>query len=127
MKLPVILICAIAGIYILGDAVLAPAPAPEHPGYVDAVLASRVVMAAIRLAIVFAGGFVVLSVIGLVDQRRWLTKVGPVQVSEDVGVVDVGRKQSVSDLAQARAAIGKLRQELANSERTVNRLRRESD
>jgi len=116
MKLLALLICGAAGIYVLGDAVLAPTPAPEHPGYVDAVLASRVVIAAIRLAIVFAGGFVVLSVIGLVDQRRWLTKVGPVQVSEDVGAVDVGRERFVSDLAQARAVIGKLRQELSEAD-----------
>jgi|GEM_PF-6776670 len=61
---------------------LAPTPVPEHPGLIDAVLASRAVMAAVRLAIVLAGAYIVISVNALITQRRWLVRVGPVQVSE---------------------------------------------
>jgi hypothetical protein len=57
------------------DAALAPTPAPQHPDFIDALFASRAVVAAIRIAIVFAAGFLVLSVIALVAQRRWLTQV----------------------------------------------------
>ena len=89
---------------------------------VDAVLASRMVVAAIRLAIVFAGGFVVLSVIALVGQRRWLTKVGPVQVSDDVTTVYGDRSQLASELALFRALVDNLRQELADAEEEVERL-----
>lgn len=82
MKLPATLLCAAIGIYVLGDAMLAPTPVPEHPGFIDAVLASRAVMAAVRLAIVLAGAYIVISVIALITQRRWVIRVGPVQVSE---------------------------------------------
>jgi hypothetical protein len=109
MKLAAILLLAAAGIYAIGDAVLAPSPAPEHPGFVDAVLASRAVMAAIRLAIIFAGAFVIASVVALASQERWLTRVGPVEVSD----VDAVSQRRGEEIAQDRDTIAKLRQQLA--------------
>jgi len=71
IKLSAILLLAAAGIYAIGDAVLAPTPTPENPGFVDAVLASRPVIVTIRLAIIFAGVFVVASVVASIAQGRW--------------------------------------------------------
>jgi hypothetical protein len=109
MKRAAILLLAAAGIYAIGDAVLAPTPAPEHPGFVDAVLASRAVMAAIRLAIIFAAAFVVGSVVALAGQERWLTRVGPVEVSD----LDAVNQRRGGEIAEARETIAKLRQQLA--------------
>ncbi|HEV2790622.1 MAG TPA: hypothetical protein VGV69_04915 [Solirubrobacterales bacterium] len=78
---PAAIVLAAAAAYAIGEAVLASAPVPEQPGFVDTVLASRAVVAAIRLAIIFAGVFVVLSVIALIARGQWLTRIGPVQVS----------------------------------------------
>jgi hypothetical protein len=68
----------------VGDAVLAPTPVSTQPDFIDTVLASRAAVAAIRIAIVFAALFVALSVIALTAQRRWLTRVGPVEVSAEL-------------------------------------------
>jgi hypothetical protein len=63
LAVPSMLVLFGAGIYAIGDAVLAPAPTPDHPGFVDTILGSRAVVAAIRLAVIFAGTFVVVSVV----------------------------------------------------------------
>jgi hypothetical protein len=111
MKPAAILLLAAAGIYAIGDAVLAPTPTPEHPGFVDAVLASRAVIAAIRLAIIFAGAFVVASVVALVRQERWLTRVGPVQVSE----ANTGEWQR-KEIEQTREGLDKIRQKITRAD-----------
>ena len=111
MKLPALLICAIAGIYILGDAVLA--PAPERPDLVDAMLASRAALAAMRLAVVFGGVYVVVSVIALIAQGRWLIRVGPVEVSEQVADATSQNARLEGELAEMREASASLRQELS--------------
>jgi hypothetical protein len=67
---PTMLVLFAAGIFAIGDAVLAPAPASDHPGFVDTVLGSRAVVAAIRLAVIFAGVFIVASVVALIAQGQ---------------------------------------------------------
>jgi hypothetical protein len=109
-----------AGIYVIGDAVPAPAPTPDHPGFVDTVLGSRAVVAAIRLAVIFAGVFVVISVVALIARGQWLTKVGPVEVSERVRTVDAESRQFEQSLAQAAERIDKLRQEIAGYKELVD-------
>ncbi len=66
---PVLLVLLVAAAYAIGDAILAPAPAAKDPGFIDTVIASRAVVAAIRVAIVFASCFVVASVVAL-DRAR---------------------------------------------------------
>jgi len=113
MKLAATVLLVAAGIYAIGDAVLAPTPTPEHPGFVDAVLASRAVMAAIRLAIIFAGAFVIVSVVALIARRQWLTRIGPVEVSTPVAHVEADNQQLEGELARAMEDIATLRQELS--------------
>jgi hypothetical protein len=73
-----------AGLYAIGDAVLAPTPVAENPGFVDTVLASRAVVAAVRIAIIAAAVYIVISAVWLVANGRFLIRVGPVHVSEQV-------------------------------------------
>jgi ABC-type protease/lipase transport system fused ATPase/permease subunit len=110
---PAAILLAAAGIYAVGDAVLAPTPTPEHPGFVDAVLASRAVMASIRLAIIFAGVYVVVSVVALITRGQWLTRVGPVEVSERVADADTEVLRLKAQAAQDAVMIDKLRQRIA--------------
>ena len=117
---PALLVLFVAGAFAIGDAVLAPAPAPDDPAFVDTVLGSRAVVAAIRLAVIFAGAFVVVSVVALISQRQWLTKVGPVQVSERVTTVGVVSQRLRGVLAQSDGEMDKLRQEIAVIDKLLN-------
>jgi hypothetical protein len=122
LTVPALLVLLAAGIYAIGDAVLAPAPAPDHPGFVDTVLGSRAVVAAIRLAVIFAGVFVVISVVALTARGQWLTRVGPVQVSEPAATVDAEGQQLEKSLAQAQERIDILGQKIADSRDLLNRM-----
>jgi hypothetical protein len=113
LVVPTLVVLFAAAIFAIGDAVLAPAPIPEHPGFVDTVLGSRAVVAAIRLAVIFAGVYLVVSVVALIARGQWLTKVGPVEVSEPVSDVKAESQRLQEELVQAREWIGKLRQQIA--------------
>jgi hypothetical protein len=92
-------ICAAA--YAAGDAVLAPSPVPKEPGFIDTILGSRAVVASIRLAVISAATFVVLSVVALIARGQWLVRVGPFEAH----LVDEGERGLVStDTLAARYA-----------------------
>lgn len=101
----------------IADAVLAPTPPPERPGFIDAVIASRAVIAAIRISLVFAALFVVLSVTALIAQRRWLTRVGPVEVSG----LDAENQRLKEEMAIAEQTIEKLRSQVVYWQQLVDR------
>ena len=103
------------------DAVLAPAPAPKQPDFIDTILASQAVVAAIRLAIVFAAMFVVLSVAGLTAQRRWLVRVGPVEASDRTSDLDADNQQLKEQLANAYQTIEDLELSAASSQQLIDR------
>jgi hypothetical protein len=103
------------------DATLAPTPAPQRPDFVDALFASRAVVAAIRIAIVFAAGFLVLSVIALVAQRRWLTRVGPVEVSGRVSDLRVENQRLEEEVGLAHQAVEDLERKVAYSQQVIDR------
>lgn len=84
LVVPVLLALFVIAGYAVGDALLADSPEPADPGYVDSVLASGAVVAGIRIAIIFAAIYVVVSVVALIARRQWLTKVGPIEASEQV-------------------------------------------
>jgi hypothetical protein len=79
---PLLVVLAVLAVYAAGDAIVAARPASASPGFVDTVLASRAVVAAIRMAIIAASCFVIASVAALAHKGRWLTRVGPVHVSD---------------------------------------------
>lgn len=104
----------------IADAVLAPAPAPEQPGFIDAILASRAVIAALRIAIVFAALFVALSVVALIARRQWLTRVGPVEV-EKVDVLEVDSGVLEERVKDANQAIEALEERVAYTHQLIDR------
>lgn len=114
---PTLLVLFAAGAYAVGDAVLAPAPAPDHPGFVDTVLGSRAVVVAVRLAVISGGVFVVLSVVALTARGQWLTRVGPVHVS------DVDNQRRLVSIEHVRETIDNLEQDLAKSNLAIERMR----
>jgi hypothetical protein len=114
---PLLLILALA----MADAVLAPIPRSAHPDFIDAVLASRAVVSAIRIAIIFAAIFVALSVIALAAQRRWLTRLGPVEVSEEVAGFRLEIRQLEGELEAALQAIDALEGRDVHTHQLVDR------
>lgn len=102
----------------IADAVLAPAPSPEHPGFVDAILASRAVVVALRIAIIFAVLFVVLSVVALISRRQWLARVGPVEV-EKVSGLSAESQRLEDELEIANQMVESLKRQVAYSQQVV--------
>jgi len=123
---PTLLVLFAAAIYAIGDAVFAPTPVPQQPGFIDTVLASRAVVAAIRLAIISAGVFIVLSVVALIAKRQWLVRVGPVQVSEQVSDLDSENQRLKESLENARETIDNLKGDLAESNILLDQITRDS-
>jgi uncharacterized protein YlxW (UPF0749 family) len=111
--LPILLVLFAAMTYAIGEAVLAPVPAPKEPGFVDTVLGSRAVVAAIRVAIIFAAAFVVLSVVALAAKGQWLVRVGPVQVSERVSSLRAENRRLKRQLEENKATMDDLEREVA--------------
>jgi hypothetical protein len=104
----------------IADAVLTPTPAPRQPDFIDVFLASRAVVIAIRIAIVFAAAFIVLSVIALVAQRRWLTRVGPVEVGT-LTSLEADNQRLDGELRIANQTIEDLRGQAAHTRQVVDK------
>jgi hypothetical protein len=115
VALSLVALC-LAGAYAFGDALLAGAPSPKNPGFVDSLLASSAVLAAVRLAIIAAAAYVVTSVAALMGRRQWLTRVGPVEVS--ARVLDLKAENTTLEemLTSAEARIEDLDERLATTE-----------
>lgn len=105
----------------MADAVLSPAPAPAQLDFIDTVLASRAVVVAIRIALVFAALFVVLSVIALIAQRRWLRRLGPVEVSKEISNLDAENQRLENELKASNQVIEDLKGEVADSHQVVDK------
>lgn len=106
------------------DAVLAPAPAANQPDFVDTILASRAVVAATRIAIVFTAIFVVLSVVALIVRRQWLTRVGPVEVTDQSSHLEAQIRMYEEELEAAYRVIDVLEGVVASTHQLVDRERR---
>jgi hypothetical protein len=120
LALPALLTLSVAGMYAVGDAVLAGAPSPKDPGFVDGVLASGAVLAAIRLAIIAAAAYIVASIVALIARRQWLTRVGPVEVSAQVSDLQAENTMLRSALDSAEKKADYLEEELAVAEDLVD-------
>jgi hypothetical protein len=107
----------------VADAALAPAPAPEQPDFIDTILASWAVVVALRIAVVFAALFVALSVVALIAQRRWLTRLGPVEVSGRVSELEAENQRHEEDLEAAHRVIDALEDMAASTHQLVDKER----
>lgn len=106
------LILFVAVAYGVCDAVFAPAPSFRRPGFMEEVLGDRAVVAAIRIAVVFAAAFFVVSVVALTCRRQWLIRVGPVEVSDQVADLGLEKQRMEESLENALQTIDSLRYEL---------------
>jgi hypothetical protein len=66
------------------------------------------VVAAVRIAVIFAATFIVVSVVALTVKRQWPTRIGPVHLREDVSGQEAENGQLRDELELARETINHL-------------------
>jgi uncharacterized coiled-coil protein SlyX len=88
---------------------------PKNPSFVDNVFDSRIVVLLIRVALIFAAGYVVISVVGLILSRRWLAELGPFKASEPITRLERGAEALEWDLADALETVEGLEQQLVDN------------
>jgi hypothetical protein len=90
-----------------------------NPDFVDNIVASSVVIFALRLAVFFAVVYVGVSVVGLIGGRRWLSQLGPFKASEPIARLDRNGGQLRGELEQAIDTAIDLDQRLAESAQSL--------
>jgi hypothetical protein len=69
--------------------------------------------------VIFAAGYVVISVIGLILGRRWLSELGPFKASDPIACLERGTEAFQGDLNDALATIEDLEGRLRESNKTL--------
>lgn len=104
-RLLLVLLCGLAvfvGFRLYPQA--APTPT-KHPGYVDAVLQSRLLVLAGRMSLLFVAAFAVLSIAARMWNKEWLSKAGPFEVSKAAATAEDEREGLKTKLARAEERI----------------------
>jgi hypothetical protein len=111
LMVPLAILLVAASVYAAGDAILAPAPSAASPGFLETILAGRAVVAAVRVAVIFASAFVVVSVVALISARRWPTRIGPIEIADGLSQLEAENEFLRSAIANYRATIGNVEME----------------
>jgi uncharacterized coiled-coil protein SlyX len=98
-------------------------PSTKNPSFVDNIFDSRVVILVVRVALMFAAGYVVISVVGLIVGRRWLAELGPFKASEPIARLDRSTEALETDLADALETVEALEERLVESDDALGRAR----
>lgn len=98
-------------------------PATKNPSFVDNIFDSRIVILVVRVALMFAAGYIVISVVGLIVGRRWLAELGPFKASEPIARLDRGTEALETDLTDALETVEGLEERLIESDDALARAR----
>lgn len=102
-------------------------PTFKNPNFVDAILESRLVMAGVRIAIIGASVYVLVSVIGLISRGQWLSSVGPFKVAEAVRRTEEDSSDLRDQLRKAEEVIDNLKVQLDRTEKAIEVSNRDRD
>ncbi len=94
-------------------------PTENNPSFVDEIFASRVVILATRIAVMFAATYVAASVVGLIASRRWLSQLGPFKASDPIARLDSNAEIVQNELQDALGTIENLEQRLVDSDESL--------
>jgi chromosome segregation ATPase len=75
------------------------------------------------VALIFAAGYVVISVVGLIVGRRWLAELGPFKASEPIARLERGAEGLEKDLGDALGIVEDLKQRLFESDEALTQAR----
>jgi hypothetical protein len=106
--------------YAIVDAISADRPEPADPDFLDTIIASDAVVAAIRIGVIAAAAFVVISVVALVARRQWLTGFGPIRVGQSVEELNAAYQVRTAQLYEAQQTIDELEEELDATTNLLN-------
>ena len=98
-----------------------------HPSFVDNIFDSRIVILGVRVALIFAAGYIVISVVGLIVARRWLSQLGPFKASDPIARLDNNAQLLESDLQDAVDTIQNLEQRLVESDESLAKAQADID
>jgi hypothetical protein len=87
-------------------------PLGTSPSFIDSIFASRTLVGSARIMLLFGAGYVVLSIVVLIGRQQWLTKFGPIEVSESVAGIAHERDALAEQLEEARQTIDALEDRL---------------
>ncbi len=93
--------------------------AEEDP--LSVIFASRPIIVAARVVVLFVAFYIVASIIAHVAARQWLTGIGPVQIGESVRALKEQRDSLLAALSDAEREIAHLEREYSE---VVERLER---
>lgn len=94
-------------------------PTTKNPSFVDNIFDSRVVILVVRVVLIFAGGYIIISVIGLILGRRWLAQLGPFRASDPIARLDHSAEVLQRELQDAVETIQDLEQRLVESDESL--------
>jgi peptidoglycan hydrolase CwlO-like protein len=98
-----------------------------NPSFVDNIFDSRIVILGVRVALIFAAGYIVISVVGLIVARRWLSQLGPFKASDPIARLDNNAQLIESDLQDAVDTIQNLEQRLVESDESLAKAQADID
>lgn len=67
---------------VIREAIIADAPTPANPSFIDQIIASQAVLVSVRLALIAASGYLILSLTMLAIRRQWISKIGWVELGD---------------------------------------------
>jgi hypothetical protein len=111
-----IVLAVVVGIRVFEGGEIDPGEDP-----IDNIFSSRAVIAAIRIAILFAALYVTVSAIALIAARRWPSQVGPLQISESARRLQQESEDLRRLVEKAGREVGDLQTELMEANRVIDR------
>jgi hypothetical protein len=123
VRIAVLLALGVAAILAVAQIYPSQLPTTKNPSFVDNIFDSRVVVLLLRVALIFTAGYVVISVVGLIVERRWLAELGPFKASEPIARVERGAEAIEHDLGAALEAVEDLEQRLVESAEALTQAR----
>jgi septal ring factor EnvC (AmiA/AmiB activator) len=96
-------------------------PTEKNPSFVDTIFASRVVILAARITLMFVAAYIAVSIVGLIASRRWLSQLGPFKASETIARLDHSAEALENDLQDAANTIHDLEQRLVESDEDLTK------
>jgi len=93
---------------------------PPDGNPLKAIFASRLMVAAARMAFLFAGVYIAISILVLMRRGQWLTAAGPFKVSDAIRGITERSQHRRERIAKLEAENARLRKELQDVAKLLN-------
>lgn len=116
----VLMLAILAGLVALFVFILVPSKAPvfPHPSLWDVIVDSRLIIGVLRLIGLVIAIYLVVSVIALLVDQRWVTAIGPIQTETRKAI-----KGAVAERDELADQLGRARQTINSQSTTIREMR----